>query len=276
MEKTEFLERILKESDIELNDLTRLFQFYSNEIVDLKDKLAVFLHFLMLKSGFLNTSDQVTDKNYEIVQKKGSIYNKIEYNSVIQADKKIKQLSSKIFLMLFISTDLVGEIQIQHGTFHSSFQKVKLNRLFSSETCSRPSESVKMNLNSTQDFIVDLKNNAINQLKLHLKRSEGLDIRLHTLSDLPVELIYKICLKYLSTPSIVALMLTCRHFRDMFYSDSLDRKSFWNKLLKRDFETDLNLNDAYLTRFNNYRTYYIDLYESRKSIVPKKAQRLFY
>lgn len=274
MEKVEFLERISNKSEIESDDLNQLFQLYSNEIVDFKDQLAVFLHFLMLKSGFLNSSGEST--NYEIVQKKGSIYNKIEYNSVKDADKNIKQLNSKIFLMLFISTDLVAEIQLQHGKFNSSFQKVKLNRLFTGEIRNKSNEFAQMDTNFAHDFIIDLKNNLINQLKLHLKRSESLNIDLHTLTDLPVELIYKICLKYLSTQSIVALMLTCRHFRDIFYSDVFDRKSFWKKLLKRDFEMDLSLNDALLTSFNNYRTYYIDLYESRKSMVPKKAQRLFY
>lgn len=230
------------------------FKTYSSQIQNEKDKLAVIIDLIMLKSGFKCGQNDLN-------QTKGSQFNKLVYNQA-RTDFKSKefnyyQLKSNLIIILLQSgtqIDLTGK----YGNFTTGFLKINLREFFY-----EPQFYVtkKLNLNLvTKEFEIKFKDTILNPIKFYLKTTELISETsfINGLCDLPVELIVKLALNYLDVHSIVKLTKLNKYFYNLINSNSSSDGSIWFKLIRRDFDPTIDLLDV------NYRIHYVKLYHSRK------------
>ena len=254
---------------VDLNDTST--RKYSDEIENEKDQFAVFIHLIMLRAGFdsYDSSSQVNDKN-SIKQIKGSLYNKLFYKRTRIDFKSREELTYDLkgsLIVLLLQSGSSVEVSAKYEKFQSGFIKLRLNEFFyephfyvKKRTCL---DTVAAQLE------INFLNNVLNPFRFYLKNNElerlGLDGNyINGLSELPVELVFRLAVSYLDIGAIVALYSTSKYFYQLFNSDLNTDSSVWLRLIKRDFKSEWSSLRIDSIMGANYRSKYVELYYKRR------------
>lgn len=237
--------------EIDKNEVRRLFELFDCDATNNnKDKLALVVHLIMIKSHFKSSHNSLA-----ITQSKDdSYYNKMSYTVFEKENrqdpcKSIKiSLAASIVISLLKSTSSRVEIQLKYKHFLSQFLRVDLDdELFESSR-------------RLQQFQTQFQNVILIPAKLNIKASllhggggsesiaqvvdnpNNLDSFCIDLTDLPVEiLVYRLAARYLNARGVCAMSMLNRQSYLLFNGNPTSTESIWRTLIQRDFkECDLS------------------------------------
>ncbi|RNA26993.1 F-box only 7 [Brachionus plicatilis] len=235
------MKNTLKKSPLNIED----YKSYLSEIDSNKQKLAYLIHLILLRENFcfLNDNGQKMDakiSNDEIYFTK-LYYNHYQYKETF--------INLDNVLITLLKSGRFVDMNLKNKNFSSKFLKLNLDDFFAD-----------LSLDKIQNLELNFKNEVLIPFKIYLKSNFDLNI-ITGLSDLPIELIIEISLKYLDIRSIVKLSQTCRYFRKLLDSDG--KIPFWQKLIARDFKQLIPLNTTDQSLLGSKREY-IKLYKNSK------------
>ncbi|CAF0704547.1 unnamed protein product [Brachionus calyciflorus] len=215
-----------------------------------KDKLSFLIHLLISRERFSfkqNQNEPQVDYNLHKIQKDEIYFTKIFYNH-FQNDQIEYLFDSNIIITLLKSGRFI-EIQLKYKNYLSNFYKINLDEMF-----------LDLNTKKLKLFELNFKNVILIPFKFYLKSMFDINTGITGLTDLPIELIIHLSLKYLDIKSIVSLSQTCRYFCKLLNPD-LDRTiPFWEKLIMRDFKVYIGHKEV----SHNYKQEYTRLHKSTK------------
>ncbi len=239
---TEFLKKIKLNLSLDENDLNIGFNLYSAYIESEFDRLSIFLHLIMVQTCFISNNSQdfinITKEN---------IHTKLTYDKVepIQSNKTL-QLKSNIILVLLKTSNTKAVVSLKHEKYLSPFLVLE----------------IKTDKLDIRQVVNDFKSKVINPLKYAFKNQK----LINGLTDLPIELQFKLVLNYLDIESFTRLIQTSRYFYDLFNSTpSNSRESVWFHLFKRDWDKHGSLKKEWVTTNSgiDFRNDYIKKYKSK-------------
>ncbi len=275
MERQKSIELFVKDSILNnlaanQGDLASLLQFYEHEIAknSLKDKLAVLIHFIMIKNHFR------FGQNYEINQSRDEkFYNKLMYNqfSIENTIDQTKNLSLEFLDGKFLTINLLKtsettlDIQFKWSKFTTQFLKVAgfVDSWFENEKKLKEFE-----LNFRQKCLVPFKIHLKNEICsganwIHVNRVENLASFHVNLIDLPNELlVFKLIASYLNIKSIVSFDLSCKFVHNLLNNDTKSPDSVWKLLLERDFKN--RIGKLAQQSDIDYKKKYIEFFKCKK------------
>jgi hypothetical protein len=232
-------ERLQRIDKCNSNDVNELFKLFIDQISNEKDKLAIIIHSIMITSRFGNLrDDQVDEKRttptFKIEQTRNKHFNRIKYNFVYN-DRNVPLRLPSVICVNLLKSGRNLDINAKIDKYNSPFLKVNLTEFFSEPPYFfRQREDIST---ASNEFAVNFKNEVLNPLRFHLREryaAEGLGSFIIGLVDLPVEIVHRIALNYLSVKSILALARSCTYFWRIL---CLGNDSVWPKLIKRDFKS---------------------------------------
>ncbi len=263
-----FLHNIKSKLVLDKSDIYQGFEIFCGYIKDDFDRLIILIHLLMLQSNFQHTNDTIGDTNNPYVKlETGKSYAKLIYNQV-QSGHTITQLESNLIITFIRSGARHADFNLKCGTFNSSFLQIDF------ESMKKQMDSDKKIASLANDF----KDTIFNPFKHYFKQVK----LINGLTDLPVELIYKIAVSYLNIRSVLSLMQTSKYLYNILNSDQTSSNSLWFLLFKRDWVTIYTSSNKDWLQSNaiNFRTDYIKNYkalkrDTNKFVFPDRLYRNF-
>lgn len=233
---------IISKQEIQINEINEFLDNYKNLIENEKDQLAIFIHFIMLQNGFyFLKDDEKFDFTFNQI-KNSNDYHMIIYNSIF-CDHKIDKIN-----LCILKSGSFYHVMLKYKNFKSKFFKIDSLNLLNSEN------NIVRKQKIFDSILLNFKNIVLIPFKLYLKEEYNINL-INGLLDLPVELIFKLCTKYLDVRSICSLFKSCKRFHFLLNSDQKTENSIWKQLLVRDFqikltnERTLNFKEEYIKQF---------------------------
>ncbi len=206
------------------------------------DRLAIILHLIMIQARFIpvNSDDfiSITKENFHI---------KLSYNQIepIHSNKS-EQLKNNLIIILVKTSSTKAVVTLKHEKFLSSFLDLEL----------------KIDNLDLKQVTNDFKSKVLNPFKFAFRDHK----LINGLSDLPVELQFRLVNKYLDIRSFTRLIQTSRYFNDLFNSTPNNScESVWFHLFRRDWDKHDSLKKEWVTTNSgiNFRSDYIKNYRRK-------------
>ena len=231
---------------LEKADIERGFTFYTQQITNDFDRLTILIHLIMLQAGFKCHYENQNSIEQYLKLTKGSIYNKLEYNEINK--EKSLQLANTLIITLIKSGKCHCDLNLKYNKFISKFLKINIDSVIS---------NIERTINT---FTNEFKDTVLNPFKLSIKEPK----LINGITDLPVELLTRIAVKYLNIRQVVALMQTSKYFLNLLDADRSSCNSLWFLLFKRDWDKHNSLKKEWVMKSGiNFRNDYIKNYKSQ-------------
>lgn len=238
---------------LDQDDLSNGFENYKNYIQSDFDRLTIIINLIMNHSGF---KFEQTEGGINLT--KGTFFNKLTFNKFEDSSKSF-HLENNLIITLINSGSKTIDISLKYSGFNSSFMTVILTDFFSSSLNAKIIELTNM-----------FKNKVLNPFKVSYKKEK----LINGMSDLPVEILFKIALDYLDIKGLVSLMQTSKFFLQIFDSDRTSCSSIWYGLFRRDWDKYGSLRREWVEASSiNFRNDYIKNYKTKKRNTDPFLQR---